>query len=107
MRVFRLYGFSDGEITVITRGETVAQAMSYAARSNGIFTVRGRTIFPIEQLPINAKELYDVKHKAGWLYRAPVWLQKIEAEKAAKLGFENVLNTLFDREKEPVTLYEE
>ena len=86
MRKFRLYGFSDGKITVITRGENEDQAMRYATRDNGRFP-RGVTVFPLSHLPINANKLYDANHDSGWLYRAPEWLQKEEREKAVEKRF--------------------
>ena len=65
MKVFRLFAFSDGNITVITRGETLDQAFSWAARPDGLFTKKGATIFPLDYLPINAGKLYSANYSEG------------------------------------------
>ena len=93
MRIFRLFGFSDGKITVITRGVTEAQALEYATRPDGAFR-RGVTVFPLNHLPINASRLYDINHEPGWLYRAPLWLRKKEQQEAIAKGSQTILNEI-------------
>ncbi len=92
MRTFHLYAFSDSNITVITRGETQEQAMSYAARNDGMFK-RGVTVYPLDYLPIEAATLYNTNHNEGWLHRVPSWLLKTEREQIAKLGVEYILTS--------------
>lgn len=105
MRTFPLFAFSDGNITIITRGENESQAMSYAARNNGAFK-RGVTIFPVE-LPINAAELYSSNHEPAWLYRAPLWLRKAEQKQAIEMGLTNILNSISSHLKFEPLLYSE
>ena len=93
MRTFPLYAFSDGNITVITRGQNEEQAMSYACRDSGQFK-RGVTVFPLDHLPINAAKLYDTNHRKGWLHRRPYWLEKAERKYSVDMGFAFVLNTI-------------
>ena len=104
MRKFHLYGFSDGRITVITRGETQDQAMSYAARNDGAFK-KGVTIYPLDYLPINAAELYDQNHESGWLTRAPKWVQEAEMKEAVKLGLTGVLDQIISGKKSDPVMY--
>ena len=93
MRKFHLYAFSDGNNIVITRGENQEQAMSYACRNDGQFK-RGVTVFCLDYLPINAAELYNANHEKGWLYRAPVWVQKVEHAEAVNLGLAGILDQI-------------
>ena len=92
MRYYRLFAFTDGRIVVITRGINEDQAMSYAACSDGAFP-RGVTIYPTI-CPINSAELYSKNHADGWLYRAPVWVQKQERDEAVKMGVEELLQQI-------------
>lgn len=98
MRTFGLWHFSDGQISIITRGISEEQAMSYAAESPAF--KRGVTIFPVNYLPIEAAELYNKNHAAGWLHRAPEWLQRQERTRAIEQGFQTVLENLFDNVNE-------
>jgi hypothetical protein len=103
MRIFRLYQFSDGHVSVITRGLTEAQAMSYAAQSPSF--KRGATIFPVNHCSINAAKLYSQNHNEGWLYRAPLWLFKQEAKLAVEMGVEKILSGLCLTTDEEVLLF--
>lgn len=110
MRVFRLFCFSDGNSMIITRGLTQEQALSYCAKSP-LFR-RGSTIFPINYCPINAFELYSQNHSDGWMYRAPVWLRKLEHKRAAKLGVKGVIEEITSKLnsksfQEPVLMFNE
>jgi len=105
MRVFRLYAFTDGKVTVVTRGENQEQAMSYASRDNGSFP-KGVTIYSLDYLPINAAELYNTNHSCGWLYRSPCWLAKIENEQAIQMGVNNILNSIFAGEQHQPLMFQ-
>jgi len=75
MRVFPLWGFSNGQYDIFTRGETQEQAWEHV--KDGPWE-RGHTVFPLNTLPITAAKLYDQNHAPGWLYRPMYWLQKKE-----------------------------
>lgn len=92
-RTFHLYAFSDGDIIVITRGETVEQAMTYAARDNGLFP-RGVTIYSVGYLPLDAAKLYSLNHDAGWLHRLPEWLRKKENKEAVQKGSSAIIDDI-------------
>lgn len=106
MRKFRLYAFSDGYKTIITRGENQEQAMSYACRTNDAFK-KGVTVFPLDYLPINSKELYNTNHNEGWLYRSPIWLQKAEQKQAIELGFAKILDSIKKGSKLQTLMYKD
>ena len=106
IRKFHLYAFSDGNITVITRGETEEQAMSYACRNSGQFK-RGVTVFPLDHLPINAAQLYDTNHRKGWLTRKPQWLEIAERAYSVNMGFAYVLDLISSGIKMQPLLYKE
>jgi hypothetical protein len=105
MRIFPLFAFTDGYLTVITRGENEDQAMSYACRSSGQFK-RGVTVSST-YLPIDANKLYNSNHKEGWLYRKPFWLEKAEQQQAVDLGYERILELISSKSTlQPLTYQE-
>lgn len=75
--IYPLFGFTNGEVIVITRGPTQDHAFDYACRSKNFR--RGTTIFAMNHLPINSAEKYEVNHDPGWLHRPPVYLEKLNA----------------------------
>lgn len=74
-RVFPLWAFTDYDKTVITRGETQAQAWQWASRN----WERGQTVTPLPYCPIWAADEYDKNHSLGWLERVPYWLASQES----------------------------
>lgn len=77
IKIYRLFGFSNGKYIVITRGETQDQAYDHACK---VFE-RGQTIAFLNYLPINSKLEYDKTHKFNWLHKTPIYLIQIKQTK--------------------------
>lgn len=74
METFRLYAFSDGRSTVISRGTDQNMVSEYLQVKN-VFP-RGVGFFEVPFLPLNAAKLYERDHQKGWLHRPPRWLSE-------------------------------
>lgn len=68
---YPLWGFSDSNVVIITRGETQDQAYKHAEKS----FPRGATIAFDTQLPIDANIRYSENHPFDWLNQIPRYLQ--------------------------------
>ena len=70
MKKYRLWAVQTGTDIWVSRG-TKEQVVRHITRSP---EVRYYTV--LNWVPIDASEKYSRNHASGWLYRAPVWLQK-------------------------------
>lgn len=77
MKTYFLWGFLIDGYIVLTRGETREQAQKWATRN----ITDNTTVGILDNLPINAAELYTINHPFNWLYKAPLWVEREEIEK--------------------------
>ena len=75
MRTFPLWGFDDGRLLAITRGETQEQAWEHVKNNKW---ERGVTVSFLSYLPLNAASIYSQNHAPGWLHRPMYWLARKE-----------------------------
>lgn len=78
IRIFPLWGFDNGRVTIFTRGETQEQAWEYVKDHPA--WERGETVAFLQSLPTTTAKIYDNNHAPGWLYRPMYWLQKKEEQ---------------------------
>jgi hypothetical protein len=72
--IYPLSGVTDGDILVVSRGETEEQVIDYIKQSDIFF--RGVTIWLVDRLPLDAAKQYSLNHSHGWLYRCPLYLER-------------------------------